>query len=77
MYTFTSDDLLLYVLNEAESDTRLAIEKAMLTDFEIKNEVYALEQTIHEMSEFELAPHPKSVIKIMEQLHGSKQVQIH
>lgn len=68
MHNFTSNDLLLYVLNEANSDTTLAIEKAMQTNLSIKNEIKVLKMTIDEVDNFELQPDDKLMHFIMQDL---------
>ncbi|MBK7689588.1 MAG: hypothetical protein IPK62_05685 [Bacteroidetes bacterium] len=68
MHNFTSNDLLLYVLNEANSDTTLAIEKAMQTNLSIKNEIKTLKMTIDEVDQFEMQPDAKLMDFIMEDL---------
>ena len=68
MHNFTSFDLLLYVLNEANSDTTLAIEKAMQSNSTINNEIKTLKLTIDEVDNFEMQPDEKIMQFIMEDL---------
>ncbi len=72
MHNFTSNDLLLYVLNEANGDTMLAIEKAMQTNVNIKNEIKALKLTIDEVDQFEMQPDAKLMNFIMEDLFSEE-----
>lgn len=68
MHNFTSNDLLLYVLNEAKSDTVIAIEKAIPVNTEIKNKVRAFKMTIDEIDNFEMQPDNKLMDFIMKDL---------
>jgi hypothetical protein len=72
MHNFTSNDLLLYVLNEANGDTMLAIEKAMQTNVNIKNEIKVLKLTIDEVDQFEMQPDAKLMNFIMEDLFSEE-----
>ncbi|MBK7039391.1 MAG: hypothetical protein IPH46_02645 [Bacteroidetes bacterium] len=68
MHNFTSNDLLLYVLNEANSDTIMAIEKAMKNNHQIKQEIKSLQLTVDEINHFEMQPNDKIMDFIMEDL---------
>ena len=68
MHNFTSNDLLLYVLNEASSQSTMAIEKAMKSNNEIKQEVNSLQLTIDEINHFEMQPDDKIMDFILEDL---------
>lgn len=68
MHNFTSNDLLLYVLNEANSDTIMAIEKAMKSNHQIKQEIKSLQLTVDEINHFEMQPNDKIMDFIMEDL---------
>ncbi len=68
MHSFTSNDLLLYVLNEANSDTIMAIEKAMKNNHQIKQEIKSLQLTVDEINHFEMQPNDKIMDFIMEDL---------
>lgn len=68
MHNFTNTDLLLYVLGEANHDTIIAIEKAMKTNVDIKNEVITLRTSIEEIENFELEPNDKQMGFILEDL---------
>ncbi len=72
MHNFTSNDLLLYVLNEANSDTTLAIEKAMQSNSTINNEIKTLKLTIDEVDNFEMQPDEKVMDFIMEDLFADE-----
>lgn len=72
MHNFTNNDLLLYVLNEANSDQAMAIEKAMQTNVQIKNEIRALKNTIDEVDQFELQPDDKIMQFILQDLFADE-----
>ena len=72
MHHFPSNDLLLHALNEANGDTMLAIEKAMQTNVNIKNEIKALKLTIDEVDQFEMQPDAKLMNFIMEDLFSEE-----
>jgi hypothetical protein len=72
MHNFTNNDLLLYVLNEANSDQAMAIEKAMQTNIQIKNEIRTLKNTIDEVDQFELQPDDKIMQFILQDLFADE-----
>jgi hypothetical protein len=68
MHNFTNNDLLLYVLNEENSDTAVAIDKAMQNNSVIKSEIKSLKTTVDEIDNFEIQPDDKVMNFIMQDL---------
>ncbi len=76
MQKFTSNDLLLYTLNELDSSTRNSIEKAMQTNPEIKKEIEDLYQSLQDISSFKLEPNSKSMDFVLSELNQNSKIQI-
>lgn len=69
MTTFTSNDLLLYVLNETSSEMNINIEEAMKTNSAIKEEVQTLHSSIQEISTISFSPSQNIMDNIFAKLH--------
>ena len=76
MQKFTSDDLFLYTLNELDNSTRNSIEKAMLTNPQIKKEIEEFQISLQDISNFNLEPNPKSMDYILNELNQNSKIQI-
>ena len=68
MHNFTSNDLLLYLLNDLPIEQRPGLEAAMANDPELRLELDELKQGLAEVSSFELQPNPKSMEIVLSEL---------
>ncbi|MBL7766398.1 MAG: hypothetical protein JNJ58_09915 [Chitinophagaceae bacterium] len=69
MHNFTSNDLLLYVLEEAEPSVRMAIEDAMVSSTQIMNEVLSMKLSLHDIQSYSVEPSPGCIQAILTELH--------
>ena len=65
MHTFTSEDLLLYLYNEASAQLAVGIEKALENDWSLREKMDLLKDAIGELSLVNYQPSNQSVEKIM------------
>jgi len=76
MQKFTPNDLLLYVLNELDQDTHQAIHQAKLDNPILSKEIEELQSVIQDISNYNLAPHPKSMEIVLQRLNIGQNIEI-
>jgi FtsZ-binding cell division protein ZapB len=76
MQKFTSDDLLLYLFNECEPEQYQSIHQAINESAELQMEIEMLKSGIQDFQEIELAPHAKSIDKVMQALQNPAEITI-
>jgi hypothetical protein len=76
MHNFTSNDLLLYIFNEASPGQVNFIEKAIETEPELRNEYLNLQQTLIDIENFRMTPDDKIIEHIMKQFSHEKDVHL-
>lgn len=69
MTTFTSNDLLLYVLKETSSEMNHRIEEAIKANPAIKDEIQTLQSSIQEISAISFSPSQNIMDNIFAKLH--------
>lgn len=65
MANYTSEDLIKYLYLETSEDEKKAIEKALQTDWTLKEEFEALKATKQGLSKLISGPRPQSVMAIL------------
>jgi hypothetical protein len=76
MQKFTPNDLLLYVLNELDQDTHQVVHQAKLDKPIVSKEIEELQSAIQDISNYNLAPHPKSMERVLQQLNIGQNIEI-
>ena len=76
MYTFTSNDLLQYVLNETTPKMVLEIEAAIITDNQIRNEVNGLRESIENVKNLTFSPKQKTMDIIFAKLQVNDNIEV-
>ncbi len=59
MINFTSNDLLLYILNETSGTLHSEIEKAIEQNIDLKNEIEQLRITLNQIEDISIEPSEK------------------
>ena len=72
MQNFTSNDLLIYLTNGAESDQDFDIYRAIHADDSLRNEYDTLQQTLADLENFNLSPNDRIMENIMAALGYEK-----
>lgn len=68
MHNFTSDDLLLYVLNELDEVQLERLQKRLPFEPAMRKEIADLKLALQDLHTVELNPNPKSIKIVLEQL---------
>lgn len=66
MHSFTPDDLLLYLYNEASPEMTTAIEAALEEDYSLRESLNELRDSIDNLESVELSPRKQSIDKILQ-----------
>lgn len=77
MQKFTPNDLLLYVLNEVDDQSRANIDKLLSTNDLAKKEVENLLISLQEIDTFQLEPNPKSIDIVLDELQVERNLHFH
>ncbi len=64
--TFTENDLIRFLYNELAKEDRETIERAMLTDQKLQEQVNNLRKLMDDMNDIRIAPSKKTIRKILE-----------
>lgn len=65
MVNYTTDQLIQYLYHETSEEETKAIEKALQTDWTLKEQFEALKGTKHELDKLITSPRPQSVMAIL------------
>jgi hypothetical protein len=65
MHTFTSEDLLLYLYNEASAQLAVGIENALENDWSLREKMDLLKEAIGELASVNYQPSDQSVDRIL------------
>jgi hypothetical protein len=65
MHTFTSEDLLLYLYNEASAQLAVGIEKALENDWSLREKMDLLKEAIGELDCVNYQPTDQSIDRIL------------
>lgn len=76
MQKFTSNDLLLYLSNELSAHTRQALEQALLSDFDLQNELHKLEESFSDIQAIELEPSAGCIQHILSVFRREDEMQL-
>jgi len=76
MHNFTSNDLLLYLLNELDPMRRADLETSLAVNPDRQRELEELKQGLAEVEAFELQPHPKSMEIVLSELQQHSDLHI-
>jgi hypothetical protein len=76
MQKFTPNDLLLYVLNELDQETHQVVHQAKLDNPMISKEIEELQFAVQDISNYSLAPNPKSMEAVLQKLNVGQNIEI-
>jgi len=65
MTNYTSEDLMQYLYHETSEEEKKAIEKALQTDWHLKEEFEALKATKQRLDTLLTSPRPQSIMAIL------------
>jgi anti-sigma factor RsiW len=77
MPNFTTEDLMQYVYHETSKEQTMAIEKAIQTDWALKEKVMALRDSMHTLDSMLESPRSQSVMAILNYARTSAEVEQH
>lgn len=72
MANFTPEDLLLYLYNEMEPATKLELEKALKTDWTLREKLGVLKTSMQRLDRLVQSPRTEVVLNILR--HASQQL---
>ena len=72
MANFTPEDLLLYLYNEMEPATKLELEKALETDWTLREKLGVLKTSMQRLDRLVQSPRTEVVLNILR--HASKEL---
>ena len=76
MHKITSNDLLLYLFNETDRHTYIAIKRALVSDNSLEKECLELEHSLNEIEQLSLEPDHRCITRIMKSLREQAEVHI-
>jgi hypothetical protein len=76
MNNFTSNDLMLYYFNEAESSTTQAIESSLLYDPQLQDELISIQEDIETFACFALTPSDQLMNSLLKKINNSNSVSV-
>jgi anti-sigma factor RsiW len=77
MPTITTEDLMQYVYGEASKEQSMAIEKAIQTDWSLREKLTALKDSMRVLDNMVESPRPQSVMAILNYARTSAEVEQH
>ena len=70
-----TEDLIRYLYRESSNDQTMAIEKALETDWELKDQLDVLKDSMKSLDKMVKSPRPQSVEAILNYARSSMQVE--
>lgn len=77
MPNFTTEDLIQYVYHETSKEQSAAIEKAIQTDWALREKLEALQESMQSLDNMMESPRHQSVMAILEYAKTSAEVEQH
>ncbi len=74
MEYYTSEDLIQYLYHETSEEETKAIEKALQTDWNLKEEFEALKATKQGLGTLLLSPRPQSIMAILNYVKATTEI---
>jgi len=75
MTNFTPEDLLLYLYKETSSDQTKAIEKALETDWTLREKLEVLKASMHRLDKIKVSPRTEVVLNVLNYAKEQEAVQ--
>jgi hypothetical protein len=75
MANFTTEDLIQFIYQETSKEQSMAIEKAIQTDWTLREKFEALKDSKQRLNDILESPRPQSVLAILEYARTSAEVE--